>query len=283
MVEEKIIFDIIEKSIIDTVKCNTSGTARKRGVGAEFSYNSDVNSYDIVYPDGTLVQYDDDDGLVSVSIDGKKYDFPGKKDSDYEYEMFEYMKQQLSNMEGILGYSTMYNFVRAYFDDFASYLGWAINGALRDGTPLEDAHPRIHQWNDILVDGHDAFVDLEHELRIDNEDYACIRLQSNMNHGNDSIDKKVISDKAHTCTTVGGDWTKQVINFTETMSAGDSWKVITVVDKGSGVTGLFAGNPLRDERGRDWEAEVNFAPKQKFERLLIDEENKIIIQKPVVK
>ncbi len=279
MVDKNFILKSIEDAII--VKCPTSSKARKRGMDGVLSYNDEFDSNQITYPDGTVVVYDDDEGLFSVTIDGKTYDFPGKKSRDYEYEMFQYMKDQLEGMEGILGNNTMYQFLRKYFDDYASWLGMDINRAMRKDISLEDVSG-IHNWNDVILDGHDTVVELERSVRIDNEDYVALRVQSNLNHGNDDIKKLVVSNKAHTCTTVGGDWEEQVMTF-GTGSAEGSWKIITLIDKGGGATGLFAGNPIRDERGKDWEAEINFAPKQKFERVLIDEENHIIIQKPVVK
>lgn len=282
MVDKVFILKSIEEAI--TIKCPTSSKARKRGVGAEISvisddYGDELQQYE--YPDGTIISFSAEKGLYNVVLDGKVYDFPGKKSVDYEYEMFQYMKNQLEGMEGILGNSTMYNFVRQYFDDFATWLGMDINRAMRKDIPLDEVDG-IHNWFDVILDGHDTVVELEKTVRIDNEDYATMRVQSNLNHGNDDIKKLVVSDKAHTCTTVGGDWEEQVSTF-GSRSDGTPWKIITLIDKESGATGLFAGNPLIDERGRDWEAEVQFAPKQKFERVFIDEENRFIIQKPVIK
>lgn len=279
MVDKFIILKSIEEAI--TTKCPTSSKARKRGVGGVVGYNEKYGSDEITYPDGTVVVFDEEYGLTSVTIDGKTYDFPGSKGYDYEYDMFEYMKEQLQNMEGILGANTMYQFLRMYFDDYASWVGMNISRGLRESIPIDEISG-VHSWNDVIVDGHDTVVELERTMPIDKEDYATLRVQSNMNHKSDDISKKFVSDKAHTSTTVGGDWEDQLFTF-GTGSAEDSWKIINIIDKGGGATGLFAGTALRDERGSDWEAEVNFAPRQKFERLLIDEEHKIIIQRPVVK
>ena len=275
----------ILKSIDEVIsnKCQTSSKARKRGVGAEVISTVDDSFNDVMeyhYPDGTIISYSEDTGLYNVVFDGKLFEFPGKKRYNYEYEMFEGMKNELMVMEGILGNNTMYQFLRKYFDDYSSWLGMSVNNALRNGTPLENVNG-IHNWFDVILDGHDTVVELEKTMRIDFEDYVTMRVQSNLNHKSDDINKLFVSDKAHTCSTVGGDWENQVLNFSN--GGGEYWKIITLIEEGSGVTALFAGNPVRDERGTDWEAEVNFAPKQKFERLLIDEEHKFIIQRPVVK
>ena len=266
-ITKKIINESINKSIT-LIKCPATGKARKRGSNGVF--DGSILKYD----DGTSVEYGDDGTVKNITLDGVDYNYLGQD----AYDQFENQKEELQNSgEIIIGedsdfpyvFENDYEFVKAYGDSFASVYGLGINDSLRNNEDLGEL---------FLGEGHNHFVELCNRMRIDMDNIICLRLQNNINHNTDNITRKIVKDKGHTSTSVGTDFMTLAETFTTHADNGIPWEIYTVVKKGSGVTGLFLGNPLKDERGIDWETEVNFAPKTRFERDLIDETNHIIIQ-----
>jgi len=282
MVNKNIINEQITKAII--IKCPATGKARKRGQGAVkegVSFNDNprnhTDEYSLNYPDGTRLVFDMYDTIKSITIDGTTYDYS----ADTCYDELEYQKQELLNSGEIsIGdddlpyvFDNDFEFLKSYSDTFASVYGWGINEALRKGESLGDLFPGV---------AHDHFVELANRLPIDHKNLICLRIQNNINHPNDKINRRIVKDKAHTSTSIGADMASLVVNFGSDSENGKPWKIYTVIKKDSGVTGLFLGSALKEERGYDWESEVNFPPNRKSERLLIDETNHIIIQQPVI-
>lgn len=232
------------------------------------------------YPDGTNITFGGKHhDLESITIDGKTYNYlknesynTFKKQGDYLDKLF---KEGEFDDDGTPHQMNKY-VLEKFADKFASYDGMRLNENLRKGLGLpSDSNIDKKQY--------ELFVDFEKNNTIDDTDYSTFRVQTNL-HNNDSIDKKFVSDDAHLSTSVGANkdlLTSQFVHGDDT--DGNYWQIFTVVDKGSGTKGAFLGNSLKNIRGGDYESEVNFAPKQRFERLLIDENNKVIIQKPVVK
>lgn len=279
MVSKDFILKSIENAIVD--KCETSSKARKLGATAQVSYEDGNRVFE--YEDGTTITFNYEGGLVDVVFNGKNHTYFG----DGCYDEFEYLKDELLTTETFRDYlddstnpdyANDWEFLKSYVDYFASWMGRDLNTTLRNGGELDKEGYFVERY-------HDWFVDLLRNHKIDHSDYATLRFTTRI-HSNEDLDKKRVYDKAHVSTSVDGDEENKLDCF----GNGDfdsSWKTVNLIEEDSGVTGLFIGTALSEGRNQDvdedWEAEVNFAPKQKFDRVLIDEEHKIILQVPVVK
>lgn len=284
MVSRKIIENALTKAFMN--KCSGSDKARKRGENGIVTYctNSKYKNFATVeYPDGTKIVFhdkeDDYNGdLESITINGKTYNYL----KDKAYTTFEKQEMLLDkNTEESDFLSTDNPLTRIQFmrfaDNFATGQGFSVNEALRKNVSIED----LIVINNSIKSNYKRFVEFERTNTIDDTDYVSLRIITRL-HDNDSINKRIVMDKAHTCTSVSAKKNFLKLLFShDGGDDGDCWQILTVVDKNSGVTGAFLGNALKKARGHDGEGEINFAPKQKMERLLIDEEHKIIIQTPV--
>lgn len=254
------------------LKNRTNPITRGRNSRVEYMENSyDIDFKKIEYDDGTVIEFsqngEENTILKSVEIDGVKYEFLG----DDSYDFFSYQ------MEDIIKNNEM-EFLEEYTNTYATSKGIKLNTSLRNGSKLDGT----------LAKNHKKFVSLINNSKI-KDNTVSYRIQQEI-YEDENIIKKVITSKSHYSTTTGA--TKQDMKeaFLNTNPEGEYinpddgeyWQIINVIPKKSDINALFIGNPIKNIRGYDWESELNFAPGQKFQRLLVDEENKIIIQTPVV-
>ena len=289
--------DIIEKTfnfIIDT-KCSPSQKARNIGASVtetEKKLEDGTRVHTFQYEDGTsiTIEYDkpitvNDDGYVyeaetdrfaKVSHNGKEYELSyGDSNNDKSIdEFFQYQKDYIINNYGTDGW----DFFCEYANQYGTSQGWHLNMILRGQKKATDITDEEGDFyiSPFLWENHARFVEMEKNLPLDNEDLITVRLVSDL-HRNDSIGKKVVSDKGHTSTSTTG----QIDNYDTYGDPNNAWFVFTLNEKGSGVHGAYFGNAIREADGYDFEREVNYAPNQEFERVLIDEKNRFIIQKPI--
>ena len=211
----------------------------------------------LVYPDGTKIEFERIavynsnyrrnqyyHRLKSVTIDGKRYDFLG----DDSYDHFMYQLEDIARKYGDAKVWKLSN----YSSRFATTSGMGLNVDLRNGMSPRGG----------LAQRHPEFVKLIKEAKLKG-DIASYRVQTSL-YDDDGIDKLIITSKSHFSTSTGALKGK-----------------LKVIPDGSDQNALFLGNFLRRARGGDWEYELNFAPNQRFQRLLVDEVNKIIIQTPI--
>ena len=229
----------------------------------------------LVYPDGTKIEFERIavynsnyrrnqyyHRLKSVTIDGKRYDFLG----DDSYDHFMYQLEDIARKYGDAKVWKLSN----YSSRFATTSGMGLNVDLRNGMSPRGG----------LAQRHPEFVKLIKEAKLKG-DIASYRVQTSL-YDDDGIDKLIITSKSHFSTSTGALKGKLKFNFIHGDSNdGKYWQIITVIPDGSDQNALFLGNFLRRARGGDWEYELNFAPNQRFQRLLVDEVNKIIIQTPI--
>ena len=286
---------IILKSFDDAiVKCkNSSYLARKIGNSVQHNLNF-FDEKDGVKMDIETFTYDNGMSITLIHNldyqdygDGKTYqeewwDIGELNDNgvkytmldDQSYDFFEYQKDYIIKNYGKDGW----DFFSKYANVYASYEGMNLNGFLRGVINKEDINNNDGEFyiSDFLMDNHERFVDMLKNIPADNKSFMSCRVVSKL-HNNDSISKKIVSDKGHTSTSLN-----ENEDYYSTFADTDGcWKIFTIVNEGSGVNAGFLGSAIQDIDGYDWEREVNFAPDQKFERLVIDEENGIIIQKPI--
>lgn len=280
-------------------KCATSSKARKRG--AEFSFDT-INTENIItYSDGTTITLDRKDGTVkSVTIDGKTHNYLG----DEAYNNFKEQETKLKNTPAKIPYFQNYNlrggvmrrtdyetehdFCKDFSQNFASRSGMDLNKTLYNGEGLKewakDTDGRTWDSPIRMTDSKthvNHFIELEKANPVDHDDYVGVTYKREL-HDSENLEKKSYTAKGFTSMTLGGSTEDLKRTFNGTR---DSWTVITTIDKGSGIKGMFFGKMISDyryekygEADTDWECELNLPPKTRFTRDLIDENNHIIIQ-----
>ena len=272
--------EVILKTITDAIiKCGASSSIRRIGSNYTITTSTlpniigstivgELKEEKITYKNGIAVTFTESDyygenefNFKSITIDGEEYEYLGHN----SYSFFDYQKQWIIDHYG----ESEWEFVSKYADYFASTDGMEVNYDLRHNNPLGD--------DNFLRREHDHFISIVKDLPCDKESSVNIRVVDSL-HRNDGISKKIVSDKAHTSTSAGTHLQELMENFSNSY---DAWKIITLVGKDSGAKGMFFGNSIKETTGFDWERELHFLPNQEFERLVIDEDNKIIIQKPI--
>lgn len=251
------------------IHLNNNANPVERGRNANVVYfngNRWAGYESLEYPDGTRIDFavrDHVRRLESVVIDGKRYDFLG----DDSYNHFMYQLDDIRRKYGDVKVWKLSN----YTSRFATSSGMGLNVDLRNGMAPRGG----------LASKHPEFVRLIKEARL-KDDVLSMRVQSRL-HDEDALDLLFIQEKSHTCTTVGADINdlEDIFVAYDCQGTGNYWTIINVIPVESETNALFLGNSLRRARGHDWEHELNFAPNQKFKRLLVDERNKIIIQTPI--
>ena len=248
----------------------------------------------LLYPDGTKIEFERIaiynsnyrrnqyyHRLKSVTIDGKRYDFLG----DDSYDHFMYQLEDIARKYGDAKVWRLSN----YSSRFATTSGMGLNVDLRNGMAprggLAQKHPEfVKLIKEAKLKGDIASYRVQTSLYDDDGIDKLIityRVQTSL-YDDDGIDKLIITSKSHFSTSTGALKGKLKFNFIHGDSNdGKYWQIITVIPDGSDQNALFLGNFLRRARGGDWEYELNFAPNQRFQRLLVDEVNKIIIQTPI--
>ena len=308
--------EFISKSLDDAIiKCHATDNAKKIGASCTITTEKGDSIFDTkhiyTYGDGTSLTFDDDYNLINIGFEGIDYPYYLHRRA---YEEFEYQKKSLmttvdgeepDEFQKSIGIVSDWEYLLEYADDFASVHGFIINNEMRDGKDI-DSEDYYNSWledTDALLN-HDWFVKIENKTLADHDNYCAMRVTRNI-HDNENLSKRIVQDKAHSCASVGADTESLLRTFGNGVMENigsyglsevtednfhDSWKTITLVKKDSGVHALFLGTALNEGRHcdaqvgtlKDWEKELNFPPKTKFERLIIDEEHKIIIQTPKV-
>ena len=259
-------------------KCGRATYSKERGSKVsvdEIGYNDDLDMEVRIlkYDNGVEVHMDDEYNIVSfTNEDGLTMDYM----FDRDYSFFESQKEEILKK---FGTEDLY-FFNSFIDKFASWRGFALNRYLRGLISKEQLKNEISGSDyNFLVEQHDRFLKILDGLTLPEGDFYSVRVADHL-HDNDSVDKGITWDKGHTSTTTGAVMDDLSI-FADTLSSSNScWRIITDYSGQSNVKGAFFGNALLSERATDWEHEVHHAPMQKFERVLIDEENKIIVQRP---
>lgn len=263
--------ELINKTFTDIIAHKCGGSVKVRELGATARIFESENYTTISYANGFELTFSKNRDSDFGTMEEFESIYLGNGDvrrylGNDSYGFFDYQRDWIIDHYGI----EEWEFVCKYSDMFASSDGMDLNTDLRDGNNLGDYN--------FLRREHDHYISIVKNVPCDNEDCVSLRVMDNL-HDNDALNRRIVYDKAHTSSSMGMNM-DEFGSFADVM---DCWRVFTLVDKDSGATGLFYGNPLMEVNGFDWEKELHFLPKQRFERVLIDEENKIIIQRPQVK
>lgn len=209
----------------------------------------------IQYSDGTELKFRIQDNGVKVldtlTIDDVTYKYGGNDISDN----FKYQEKDLSDDELKHRYEV--------YRDWISDRGFNANDELRNGKQVSS------------IRDYDDFAKWINDSRCDYDNIVLGHGQKKL-YKDDAIGKHIVKTKGHFCTSVGLD----DMGY-RTFKGYDGWMVYEVIGKNSGAKGLYLSNSVKRFELAEREQEVIFPTNQKRERLLIDEENKIIIEMPI--
>lgn len=289
--------DVISKSLSDAIfKCSPSAKARSIGASVkekEYTNTDGVKVVEYIYEDGTVINRklnkkvtvveesgysfeSETDMFDTLTYDGVEYhlSYGTSTDDKATDDFFKYQEDIIREKYGDDGW----DFFSRYCNEYGTFQGWNLNSVLRGYRSMDDVTDKDGKFyiSPFLLENHNRFVEMEKSLPLDRESFVSLRLVNKL-HRNDSIGKKIVSDKGHISTSTIG----ELENYEVYGDYMNGWFVFTVNEKGSGVNGAYFGRGVKYDDGYDWEREVNYVPNQKFERVLIDEENRFIIQKPI--
>ena len=262
----QVIEEEIEKCKVAPPLKDYGKTGRETQVGENTVITYDDGMQVTLAPNGEVLHLTTPDGFDEDLLGSEAYDF------------FEGQKEAIIDKYGEEGWDT----IKRFSDEYACYDGLVFNKYIRGEITLDEARERANWVDDFdyMVENYEPVMSMLDDVN-DLSGYPpfyTVRVANNFNHGTDSLDKKIVYDKGHSSATVGGDFDK--IKRTFARDPDNYWTVITVYDGTRPAKGSFLGNPLMDFRGRDWEAEVNTRPNDKFERFCVDEEHHIVYQYP---
>lgn len=271
----KAVFDLVILKQLEE-KCSRVEYAYTNGSSPSIEFNEQGDLKSLTYEDGTEIQFDDRGNISHFrNSDGVEMDYLFAR----AYDFFASQKDDIIDRYGQEGW----DFLCEYTNIYATKMGIYMNSYLRGLISFDEFKSSVDNWwnhktyDDFgyLWDNHDRFVEMLSTIDLPTGNFYSVRVMNHV-HDNDSLDKAIVWDKAHTNSTAGAEMYRLGV-FADTEFG---WKVITDFSGSHNAKGLFLGNSLREKRGKDWEMEVNFAPNQKFERVLVDEEHKIIVQRP---
>lgn len=290
MVKYKSILKVIEQ---ETNKCKATARALKIGE----SFEETENGYK--YSDGTQITLDDYGDIKSITLpNGETLEYMQGEDNFHgkDHEFFKPQKDYLINKHGEETYKELCEFS----DKWASWRGIAINQYLYGSITYEQLEERFNKayeqvkgfhgekefhgngkeelkW---MLETEKKFNKICSETPLTQYGSPFFSVRGTRLYDNDQITKKIVSYNGHTSASTG------ISHDDSRMFTGgeDGWKIITVYETDNKAgNGLFLGNLKNDNNygvSMDWEHELHSAPKQKFERTMIDEEHHYIIQKP---
>lgn len=275
-------YNNIIKAVDDYIKCKATSIIRQiGGTGNETWKDSEWfdEQYisNITYDDGTALEFDEDGNITHLTLpNGFSKDFLGNDD----YGFFREQRNRLIREYG----EEAYDMFGRYADKWATWRGMLVNEYLRGDITKKQLKERFLETGviedmEFMLDNHSLFVKMckENDLSAYG-DFYTVRVTDRL-HDNDHLEKRIVWDKGHNSSSSGADIRDLKDSFAKTHNP---WTVVTVYEHDNGASrGAFIGDVVNLETwGGDWEHEVHTAPNTKFERLLIDETHRIIIQKP---
>lgn len=304
-------YKYIIQAIDETIKCRA--IAQAEGIGATAQWHemavergkwekiglepSDKKYWKVTYDNGTEIYFNIRGDITHLTY--PDLDFDENYLGEDSYDFFSDQKQKIidfyndgENLEVVgedWGENGYRDFVQ-YCDTFASWRGFDTNSYLRGLSSYEEFKGSLEGDGFEILWGrdgglHDDFCELVANNDLSGyPDFFTLRKMNRL-HDNDSEEKRIVWDKAHTSASVGMP-NDDFETFVDDVD--DSWSVITIHKKGNKASkGVFMGNAINEARAGgwrgdapDWEKEVHYAPGQRFERLIFDKKSKLIVQVP---
>lgn len=233
----------------------------------------------IEYEDGTVIKFKSkvtnpdapdwtEQTIDEITINGKTIKY---KNTEKIYDDFEYQDKQLTKDE--------LAFADEFIKHYGTFAGQQFNsyqmGRLSKKDYDEIKDDVSFKW---LVKNADRYDELLDKTEI-TEDVVTCRVKWH-NHVKES--DKYIQDNMYTSSSAGVPRTSLIDMFANARDIPDNWTYITVTPKGT-KGARFQGNSIaRNEGSRDddFEKEITYKRNFKFDIVLFDPKNKIIILEP---
>ena len=234
--------------------------------------NGGITGSSLTYKDGTSIKYDKDGNITGIITDyGEKIPYIGKGIT-MNMDFYNFDVENLKYELGTVDYRIIKDFVINYRQNH--YINRYLRGKATEQEMRAELGDRY--VDKMLRDMDNVCEILDNNNLLKNYVFLSVRGVRNL-HDNDNINKRIVSDEGFTSSSVGANTT-----FIQKMYSGDNgWTILTLYEYGNPAsTGLYTGYIFEDNGSYDIDQELITMPKQKFERTIIDEQNKIIIQRP---
>ncbi len=231
----------------------------------------------LTYSNGLEIRYDNKGNISSMML-------PNGEELDYLkeqcYDFFKDQRQKLIKQNGEGGYE----FFKKFYGIYQSHQYMYINNYLR-GRIGKDFLEKCLEGNfNFISNNFDNFNEPLNQNKLSvYDDFFTVRAITKP-HDNDALNRRIVKDKAYTSSSVGKNTTELMKGFGD---KDEGYLVITYYQKGNKASkGVFVGGVSREidiEKygiNMDEEKEVLSPSNQKFERQVIDRENRIIYQIP---
>lgn len=279
---------------------------KARNIGKTGKWTTQTNekgetTHTLTYKDGTTLTFKEE----TINIYGKEEQVPyishltyGNFDEDY----------QLHKGEKFFDYEKMFKDLKKedldFFNEYTSFkmstLGMYLNQYVRGEWDRDDLYNMIYyQLNEspvkdmfdkeylkgmkslgltqYLIENNDKYQNIIENTSLNGYgDFFTVR-EVNGFHDNDNLNKRIVKDKGYTSETVGCIMAE---NRGSISLEDEPWTIVTLYEDGNPANrGAYLGYSERRNEGTNYWEEILRPPNAKSERLIIDENNKIIIQR----
>ncbi len=286
-------YDYIFKAIEDYFnKCPATLQAKKIGGTGKWTHSTDEwgNHIDTLsYDDGTVIVFSDemfnkgiigysntDDGFIARNDSFFDLDIQsdrilekyGRDDlEDYvfytNYKMSGFGMCFNEYLRGLINKDEFYDKIETRYGKSSTFLTQGLNGK---------------EIADLLYDNNDWYSGLCETSLNGYGDFITARRVS-MLYDNDNINKRIVSDKGYTSSTIAVN-DLDMIDSVLHIPSDNAWTIITEYRDGDPANKGLSLDYAEKVIGLQSWSEVLSAPKQKFRRKIIDEKNKVIVQVP---
>ena len=266
-------------------------TLQAKNIGSTGRWTTEKNEWGetlhvITYDDGTVIKFEErgiDDyynetEMFYPDMDINLYDQGETLDYDPKYSQGLYVNFTHFKMSGMGMKFNQYLRGLCTKQDFYDFLEDKIG----DGTaPLWGSTftrgMSGKEIGDFFMNNHPEYEKMCKESSLNGYGDFITARKVNKLHDNDNINKRIVSDKGYTSSTIRVDDLKGV-DYSLDIDSDDSWTIITEYHNGNPANhGIALGYAEIKNGFQDWNEILN-PPYQKFKRKLIDEKNKIIVQ-----
>ena len=230
--------------------------------GTKIKFKKQANDYDPDYPFQTL-DY--------ITIDGKTYKYHEKD----VYDIFKYQDAGLTASEQKLADEWIEHYGTAAGKQFNDYKRGKLTKEQIKEFKEEEGYGESFKW---LID-HEKEYDKILEKSVINEDMVSMRIQAR-NYA--KPDATTITEKGYTSSSVGINRSDLIDVFGNARDIDSNWTILNVTPKGT-KGARFQGNSIarnEGDRDMDFERELTYKQGMKWEVLLRDDKNKIMVLKP---
>lgn len=279
----------------EIVKHPVTEHARQVGSTAKITENDDDDELYIKeysYSDGTVIRYENGEPSSITTKDGNEIPFlANSKNRDIGTEGSNVEKGVPKSFDYISEAFLMEESGQAVPTTSVEEEGYGFETSIQNAVKQSENNKKAteikenfknSEFEDYIIDNYD--VNKEELLDYAINEYAETVRTNSFENADSFVTLEISSSEDVTRGIVQNDSFKFEEATTYGFKTGRGWQVFTIREKGNpancGVDLTKYTNPLAYQEGPDSPGLFMTAPGQKFENLLIDEQNQIIIRKP---